>query len=56
MSEHAKHRPEDASASTGGGQVAVEPSGYASMLAFSEEERDVIVHSAEEAIASTTGT
>jgi hypothetical protein len=54
MGDHARHRAEDVSASPEG-QAANEPSGYASMLAFSKEERDGIVLSAEEAIDSTAG-
>ena len=49
MGDHARHRAEDVSASPEG-LVPHEPGGYASMLAFSKEERDGIVLSAEEAI------
>ena len=52
MVDHARHRSEDMSATPDDGLVAIEPTGYASMLAFSKEERDGIVLSAEEAIDS----
>jgi hypothetical protein len=54
MGDYTRHRAEDVSTSPEG-QAADEPEGYASMLAFSKEERDGIVLSAEEAIDSTAG-
>jgi len=53
MGDHATHGDGDANTHPDGRQGADEPSSYASMLAFSKEERDVIIVSAEEAIAST---
>jgi hypothetical protein len=55
MGEHARHRKGDVNTCPDCGKVAYEPSWYATMLAFSKEERAVIVISAEEAIASEAG-
>ena len=52
MGDHATHRAANVNMCTDCAKVAYEPSWYAAMLAFSQRERDVIVRSAEEAIAS----
>lgn len=52
MGEHATHPTEDVTTCPDCRQVTIEPSWYASMLAFSSEERFSIITSAEEAIAS----
>lgn len=54
MGDHATHQRGDVDTCPDCRQVAYEPSWYATMLAFSKEERDVILLSAEEAITSTT--
>lgn len=54
MGDHATHQTGDVDTCPDCGQLAYEPTWYATMLAFSKEERDVILLSAEEAIASTT--
>ena len=55
MGDHATHRTGDVNTCPDCKKVAYEPSWYAAMLAFSQEERDVIVLSAREAIISTAG-
>ncbi len=55
MGDHATHRSGEVDSCPDCRQAAYEPSWYASMLAFSKEERDVIILSAEEAIAPRTG-
>jgi hypothetical protein len=55
MGDHATHRSGDVNDCPDCTQAAYEPSWYAAMLAFSKEERDVIVLSAEGAIGPRTG-
>ncbi len=55
MGDHATHGAGEVDSCTDCSQLAYEPSWYAAMLAFSKEERDVIVLSAERAMSSKAG-
>jgi hypothetical protein len=55
MGDHSTHRTGDVNTCLDCRQAAYEPSWYAAMLAFSKEERDGIVLSAQEAIDSAAG-